>query len=409
MCKGFKKIGIIALSVFLEVFSSVPHYTFASNSDDLVNVSFGEVGSSLDSIRGLERQGSYKNIYRSSLMSSVTNIFNYYNWDVPSLSSFDSFFNTTFSDGVNIFDFFIDKGWFPNLYYQRLGIISSGEDYFIIVFRPPSSASALVHGQGSPSIRSSVYPSLVNNCVLWSELGLSYSDNTTFSVSLDPNVLYGSVTDSSISVPSSALTLDSCVFYLAFNLDGGVVNNLRFYFVYTDNSGLQLQFYGPRTSSVYYFDPTFCLTCFYPDYSLYTSETPVVSSGSYNGFYTVWKPVSSDAHVSVSDLTLHWAEIATFEPLFPTPTPLPTVLPTITPTPLPLAYDSSIDGMSDGSTLGFLDSLKGEFDKLINSFTGIGFVSQTIGYMYHYIPQFAFLWVVPLIAFLSFLLGRNKS
>lgn len=409
MVKGFKKIGIFALSVLLGVLSAVPHIAFA----DDVTVS---VGSPL-SADGITTSNDYNDSDYSRLIWSAF-------WESSS-----------------------------SYFYEKLGYVPTRQqiyDYFDDFF---SSYNIVWESQGlSPRLLANIF---------------FYPSSNTFSVlvdicdpsSLNATPCYYSFTDDNISVTVSNYsvfyphpTTDS--FFLVLQprsnenlLLSGVAplsadqyhfsfSSDHFYFLFVDvpfdlssfpskvyrYSVGQVPLYNSENLSLLQRFPSYngSILCacssfpFYYSFKDYVSSynQPFLSKRSFDYFFSLLFPSDRNPFgngqffFSMSDYPI-FSEF-TFN-IFPTPTPLPTVLPTITPTPLPLAYDSSIDGMSDGSTLGFLDSLKGEFDKILSTFTGIGFVSQTIGYMYHYIPQFAFLWVVPLIAFLSFLLGRNKS
>lgn len=407
MIKGFKKIGIIALSVCLGVLSAVPHVALASDSVTVGSPMTAD-GVTHSSDYNLT---DYSRLVWSAFWESTSSYFYDHNGSVPTRDQIYSYFDTFFSAYNIVWE---AQGLEPKLLCN--------------VFFYPGSDTFNV---------------LVDIC------DISQLNATPCYYTFIDNDIRVTCSNYSIFYPHNT----SSSFYLISQSRSNV--NLEIYGVSPLTSD---QYHFPFSTSHYYFQFTgipYNLASAPAKVHRYSvGEVPLFASGnsllqsfaSYNGtilcacssfpFYYAFTEYQNSYYQPYLGIPLFSSYYSLFfrnniNPfgdgqffftmsdypifsefsfnIFPTPTPLPTVRPTITPTPLPLAYDSNIDGFSDGSTLGFLDTLKPEFDKLISSFTGIGFVSQTIGYMYHYIPQFAFLWVVPLIAFLSFILGRNKS
>lgn len=398
MIKGFKKIGIIALSVCLGVLSTFPQLVFA---DDVQHYSFGELDSNLNPVQGdfIDNE-SLSTAFISSFYRSFINVCNYYYKTPISKYQFDSLLQQfTLSDGSYFITKLIDLGFKCNVYYQLVG---SNEFYFHFCFQYADSVGALTAPSDSYRlIEFSAYPSFLGRSGLFNSIRINSNSNSYL---FQNSYISYTTLDTSVS-PTYFST--SKLYYFCFGINFDTFANLNSYFLFQELDspcGLSSLFLG-----VPHFQK--CICCMYPLFDLYSGDSlSLVYSVNGNDSSVRSTYFGNSFTVSIrSDLTPFWFTDFNFEPLYPSPTPIPTALPTVSPTPLPLAYDSNIDSFNDGSTLGFLDTLKPTFDSLIGNFTGISFVSQSIGYLYHYIPHFAFLFFVPLIAFLSFLIGRNKS
>lgn len=409
MIKGLKKIGIIALSVCLGVLSAVPHFALAADSVT--------VGSPM-TVDGVTHSSDYNltdysRLVWSAFWESTSSYFYEHNGSVPTRDQIYSYFDTFFSA--------------YNIVWEAQGL------------NPKLLCNIFFH----PDISSDTFDILIDICDISqlnatpcyytftdNNIGVTVSDYSVFYPhSSNPTFFLVSQSRSNVNLSLTgvpALSSDQYHFpystnhyyfqfvNVPFDLGSAPLKVFRYTVgeipIFTVNSSI-LQDFETFNGSL------LCACSSFPFYTAFfeiknSFNQPYLGRGIFDSYFKLMfrnntNPFGNGQFFfSMSDYPI-FSEFS-FN-IFPTPTPLPIVKPTITPTPLPLAYDSNIDGFSDGSTLGFLDILKPEFDKLISSFTGIGFVSQTIGYMYHYIPQFAFLWVVPLIAFLSFILGRNKS